>query len=118
MGTEKGDFLKWYDIPPSDYFAKEYYADDDNLIVYKEEAVKVIIPKETPTTTATATPTPTTPPPTTTTPTPKPKPTRTKPTPQHTIHPIPTTTEETPGFTALVSGIGIITTYLLRKRCR
>ncbi|ADB58878.1 PGF-CTERM sorting domain-containing protein [Archaeoglobus profundus] len=107
------DIEDWYDISPTDAYAKDYYADDDVLWVGE---VKIL---ETAPVTTTVTPTPTTPTPTPTTPTPTPTtptptPTTTTPTP---TTPPPTTTTPTPGFEAVFAIAGLLAiAYLLRRR--
>ncbi len=111
MGTLKGDISKIYDIPPTSGYAKDCYAQDDILIT---KTVKVLNILPTPTTietpiTSTVTPT--------ITPTPSNITNKTNVTPTETTSPIitppPTTTEETPGFEALLT---IATIFSLARR--
>ena len=86
------DIEDWYDIAPTDSYAKHYKAQDDILWVGE---VKIL---ETAPVTTTVTPTPTTPTPTPTT-------------------PPPTTTTPTPGFEAVFAIAGLLAiAYLLRRR--
>ncbi len=117
MGTElHGTIDDYYDIPPTDAYAKYYKADDDALWVgtvkiVEAAAVTTTVP---PTTTVTATVTTTTVPTTTTTVAPT---TTVAKTTTVVTTPPPTTTKKTPGFEAIFAIAGLLAiAYLLRRR--
>ncbi len=128
MGTEKGSIDQYYNIPPTDAYAKKFYADDDILVVKEVTIVKNVtaVPTVTPTPTPTPKPTPTPTPKPKVTPKPKPTPTPTPtPTPKKVTTPTPTpakptptpTKKKTPGFEAFFAIIGLLAVaYLLRRR--
>jgi len=70
LGSEKGNIIEYYDIPPDEPIARQYYANDDVLIVKEVKVVEEIIEPTptptpinvTPTITPEQTPTPTPPP--------------------------------------------------------
>lgn len=117
MGTINGELKDFYDIDPTDAYARQYYAQDDVLVVKAVSIVEELAPTPTPTPEATPTPTPE-PTPTPTpekTPTPEPTPTAT---PEETPTPTPTREEKpTPGFEAVFAVAGLLAVaYLLRRK--
>ncbi len=116
MGTECGNINDYYNIPPTDSYAKNYSADDDALWVgtvkiVEAAAVTTTVP---PTTTVTTTTVTTTTVPTTTTVAPT---TTVAKTTTVVTTPPPTTTKKTPGFEAIFAIAGLLAiTYLLRRR--
>jgi len=116
MGTETCpvgttcDITDYYDIMPTDSYARTYAADDDVLLgPYEVKIVEAIVTTPTPTTPPPTTPPPTTPPPTT--------PTPTTPPPTTPTTPPPTTTTPSPGFEAVFAIAGLLAiAYLLRRR--
>jgi len=114
---EKGrDIEEWYDIQPTDAYAKDFNADDDVLWIGEVKVVAPGVVTPTPTTPTPTTPvvTPTTPTPTTPPPT-TPTPTTPVTTPPATTPP-PTTTTPTPGFEAIFAVAGLLAiAYLLRR---
>jgi len=113
MRTEKkgAKIDDYYDISPTDAYAKNFSAEDDLLWTGEVKIVEAIVTTPTPTTPTPTTPPPTTPPPTTPTPTTPPP---TTPTP---TTPPPTTPTPSPGFEAVFAIAGLIAiAYLLRRR--
>jgi PGF-CTERM protein len=118
MGTEKGRIEDYYDIPPTDSYAKNFSADDDAWWFGEIKIVEAAAPTTTVTATATATATTTVAPTTTvvTTTTVAPTTTVAKTTTVTTTVP-PTTTKKTPGFEAIFAITGLLAiAYLLRRR--
>ena len=121
MGTSSGKIDDYYDIPPTDSYAKNFSADDDVLWVGEVkvvEAAPVTTTTATPTVTTTAVTTTTVAPTTTvvTTTTVAPTTTVAKTTTVTTTVP-PTTTKKTPGFEAIFAITGLLAiAYLLRRR--
>ncbi|AEA46513.1 PGF-CTERM sorting domain-containing protein [Archaeoglobus veneficus] len=122
LGTESGGNIDdYYDIDPTDAYARTYDADDDILVIKTVSIVEELTTTPTPEETATPvetveeTPTPveTTPTPVETTATPAPT------TPEETATPVPTETKEEkqPGFEAVFAIAGLLAVaYLLRRR--
>lgn len=111
LGTEKGKIIEYYDIPPDEPVARQYYANDDVLIVKEVKVVKEII---SPTPIQTLIPinvTPTITPKLTPTPTPPPK----TPQPKLPIHPVTPARRVIPSFDIELCLIILIITLLLIK---
>ena len=118
IDNERRDIEKWYDISPTDAYAKDYNAQDDILVIKEVTITKAVAPTPTPAPTKTPAPTPT--PVETPKPTPTPAPTKTPaptPTPVETPKPTPTPEKKTPGFEAIFAIAGLVAVaYLLRRR--